>query len=308
MGFLQLLEQIRTPVGDLFFSLFTHLGAETLFMVVALVFFWCIDKKRGYCLLFTGFTGTVCIQILKMAFRIPRPWEFDPSFTIVESAREGATGYSFPSGHTQISTDLYGSIARSTRRRIVRIVSIVIAILVAFSRMYLGVHTPLDVGVSMLIGIALVFGFYPLIYRAYDRPKLMYITIAAVLALTLANLLFVMLFPFPADVDSAKLADAQKVAWQFFFLVLGLCIIYPLDSKVIKFDTRAVWWVQLIKLSLGLVVVILLRFLLKAPFNALFGVNLGSGLRYFCIVLFGGILWPMTFPLWRRLEKKRPQK
>lgn len=305
MEFLRFLESIRTPVLDFLMSAITLLGEETLFMVVALVFFWCFDKKRGYFLLFTGFIGTVCIQILKMSFRIPRPWVLDPKFTIVESAREAATGYSFPSGHTQISTDLYGGIARSSKYRAAQIGGWVIAALVALSRMYLGVHTPLDVGVSLLIGAALVLILYPIVYRAYAKPKYMYATIGVMLALTLANLLFVMLFPFPADVDAVNLADAQKVAWQFFFLILGLCIIYPVDRHVIDFDVRAVWWAQILKLALGLVILILIRTLLKTPFNMLFGVNLGSGLRYFIIVLFAGLLWPLTFPFWAKLGQKK---
>ncbi len=304
MAFLQFLESIRTPVGDFLMSLITMLGEETLFMAVALIFFWCLDKKRGYYLLFTGFIGTVCIQILKMTFRIPRPWVLDPNFTIVESAREAATGYSFPSGHTQISTDLYGGIARSAKSRRVRIGGVAILLLVALSRMYLGVHTPLDVGVSLLIGAVLVFVLYPIVYNAYEKPRQMYITIAVMLALTLANLLFVSLFPFPADVDAANLADAQKVAWQFFFLILGLCIIYPVDSKLLRFETDAVWWAQLLKLGLGLGIVIAIRVLLKSPFNALFGVNLGSGLRYFVIVMVAGLLWPMTFRFFGKLGRK----
>ena len=121
MEFLRFLESIRTPVGDALMSFITLFGEETLFIVLALVFFWCIDKKRGFYLLFTCFAGTVCIQFLKMVFRIPRPWVLDPNFTIVESAREAATGYSFPSGHTQCAAGLWGGIARSAKKRAVQI-------------------------------------------------------------------------------------------------------------------------------------------------------------------------------------------
>ena len=101
MGFLKFLEGIRNPVLDVFFSLITHLGEETVFMAVAIIVFWCFSKKDGYYLLSVGFIGTVLNQFLKLLFRIPRPWVKDPTFTIVESARAEATGYSFPSGHTQ---------------------------------------------------------------------------------------------------------------------------------------------------------------------------------------------------------------
>ncbi len=304
MEFLHFLEGLRTPFLDSVMSLLTHLGEETLFMLVALIFFWCLDKHRGYFLLFVGFTGTVCIQILKMLFRVPRPWVLEPDFTIVESAREGATGYSFPSGHTQCATNVYGGIARSSKRRWVQIGGVLLFLTVALTRMYLGVHTPLDVGVSLLLGIGLVLVIYPIMKQTEKKPMLMYGVIGAVLLLSLGNLLFTMLYPFPADVDAHNLADAQKVAWQLFFIVLGMCILYPVDQKWLHFRTDAVWWAQILKLLGGAALVIAVRILLKSPFNALFGVNLGSGLRYFLMVLVAGIVWPMTFPFFAKLGRK----
>ncbi len=306
MEFLRFLESARTPFWDAVMSVITMLGEETLFMAVALIFFWCLDKKRGYYLLSAGFLGTVCVQILKMSFRIPRPWEAG-GITYVESAREAATGYSFPSGHTQIATTLYGGVARSSRHTAMRIGGAVLCILIAFSRMYLGVHTPLDVGVSLLIGATLVFLLYPLIYHAYDRPRRMYCVIGGLLALTLVNLFFVMLYPFPnpTAADLENMLDAQKVAWQFLALILGMAIIYPFDMHVLHFEVKAVWWAQVLKLALGMGITIALRALLKAPCNALLGVNVGSFLRYFIMVLFAGVVWPMTFGFWSRLGKNR---
>ena len=308
MEFLRFLESIRTPVGDALMSFITLFGEETLFMVLALVFFWCIDKRRGYYLLFTGFTGLIGVQILKMSFRIPRPEVLDPNLTIVESAREAATGYSFPSGHTQCASALWGGMARTAKKRALQIGGVVLALLVGFSRMYLGVHTPLDVGVSLGIAAIIICALYYIVYRGYDKPKRMYIACGVLLVLALANLLFVMLYQFPADTDPVHLADGQKVAWQMFFLALGLCILYPVDRNWLKFETKAVWWAQLLKLGIGVGLVLAVRVLLKAPLNALFGINLGAGIRYFLIVIVAGILWPMTFQFWSKLGKKQKEE
>lgn len=308
MEFLRFLESIRTPVGDALMSFITLFGEETLFMVLALVFFWCIDKRRGYYLLFTGFTGLIGVQILKMSFRIPRPEVLDPNLTIVESAREAATGYSFPSGHTQCASALWGGMARTAKKRALQIGGVVLALLVGFSRMYLGVHTPLDVGVSLGIAAIIICALYYIVYRGYDKPKRMYIACGVLLVLALANLLFVMLYQFPAKTDPVHLADGQKVAWQMFFLALGVCIIYPVDRNWLKFETHAVWWAQLIKLGIGVGLVLAVRVLLKAPLNALFGINLGAGIRYFLIVIVAGILWPMTFKFWSKLGKKQKEE
>ena len=304
MELLKLLESIRTPFLDALISGITYLGAEMLFMIVALAFFWCVDKHRGYYLLFTGFCGTVCIQFLKMMFRVPRPWVLDPNFTIVESARAEATGYSFPSGHTQIAVNLYGGIARSSKRSAVQVGGVVLFLLIAFSRMYLGVHTPKDVLVSLVIGTACVLVIYPIMERARTNPRIMYGIIACAFLLALGNLLYVELWQFPADVDAVNLTNAKEVAWKLFAAVVGICLIYPIDQKYIRFETHAIWWAQILKVAGGLAVIVLIKSLLKTPLNALFGASIGGFVRYLIMVLTAGLLWPLSFRFFARLGKK----
>lgn len=305
MDFLYLLQSARTAVGDLFFSLITHLGEETLFIVVAMFFFWCIDKKRGYFLLLSGFLGVVTTQFFKMIFRIPRPWILDPEFPIVESARAEATGYSFPSGHTQSSATLYGGIARTEKRRWIRVTCLVLILLIAFSRMYLGVHTPKDVLVSLLIAAVLVFGVYPLYSYASEHPKWMYVIISAVSVYTVMNLIFVQCFPFPSDVDPVIYMDALSVAWKLTGISLAMCVIYPVDQLLLKFETRAVWWVQILKLVGGTVILLGVRVIFKSPLQALFGASVGDCLRYFLMGIAGGVLWPLSFRYFAKLETKK---
>ena len=120
MGFLRLLESIRIPALNVFFSGITYCGDEIAFMVVAFALFWCVNKRTGYYAFLVGLFGTVGNQWLKIACRIPRPWVLDPDFTIVESARAAATGYSFPSGHTQNAVGTFGAMALRTERKWVR--------------------------------------------------------------------------------------------------------------------------------------------------------------------------------------------
>jgi undecaprenyl-diphosphatase len=244
----------------------------------------------------------VTVQILKMIFRIPRPWVLDPEFTIVESAREGATGYSFPSGHTQCATGLYGGVARSSKRRAVQITGVALCFVIAFTRMYLGVHTPKDVIVSLVIGFALVLLLYPLIEASRTNPKFMYGVIAFSALLTLANLLFVSCYPFPSDVDAVNLADARENAWKLLAAVVGIALIYPIERKWINFETKAVWWAQILKMAGGLVIVVLVKSLLKTPLNALLGANVGGFVRYFLMVTSAGLLWPLTFKWFSKLK------
>ena len=92
MEFLRLLESVRVPALDAFFSAVTYFGDELAFMALALLLFWCVDKRTGYYVFVVGLFGTLANQFLKILCRVPRPWVLDPGFTIVESARAAATG------------------------------------------------------------------------------------------------------------------------------------------------------------------------------------------------------------------------
>ena len=302
MEFLRWIEGWRVPFLDAIFGAVTHAGGEVLFIVVALTMLWCVDKKRGYYLLVCGCYGLIAVQILKMSFRIPRPWVKDPDFTIVENARADATGYSFPSGHTQNAVTLYGGLAASSRRRAVQIAGWTVCVLIAFSRMYLGVHTPLDVGVSFALGVCVVFATRLAMSRVQEtRGGLWYLLGAAVLA-ALGNLLFVELFPFPADMDAVHYTDAVKVAWQALGMMLALCAIYAADRYWTRYETNAVWWGQVLKVAAGLGLMLGLRAVLKAPLNTLLGLRAGVCVRYFLTVAVPAGFLPALF---RFLPKAR---
>ena len=304
MSLLYALQEMRTPFLDTIMALVTRLGEETIFMVVAIVVFWCVSKVGGYYLLSVGFLGTVMNQFLKMLFRIPRPWVLDPHFDIVESAREAATGYSFPSGHTQSAVGTFGGLARMTKKNWLRWVLVVLVLLVAFSRMYLGVHTPLDVGVSLGIGAVLVLVLWPLVRSAEEKPARMLWVLLGMLACSVAFLLFMEICQFPADTDAHNLESAVANAWKLSGATVGMLIACWLDQKYIRFETKAIWWVQLIKVAVGLALVVAIKAGLKAPLIALIGhAGAANAVRYGLMVLFAGAVWPLAFPLLRKLEK-----
>ena len=304
MELLYWFESVRTPVLDALMSLVTHLGEETCFMAAALLVLWCVDKRRGYYLLTVGFVGTLANQWLKIVCRVPRPWVRDPGFTIVESARAQAGGYSFPSGHTQCAVGWLGGIARFSSAVWVKIVCVALLLAVPVSRMYLGVHTPADVGVSFVLAAALVFAVYPLVESTLWFPERMYFIIGGMLAVSLAFVGFVELWPFPADIDRSNLAAAVKNAYSMAGAVTGVLLVYAFDSTFLHFSTRAPWWGQAVKLAGGLALVVAVKSLLKAPLLALYGgLPIAHSLRYFLVVLAAGCLWPMTFRVFERYAK-----
>lgn len=293
MEFLFLLEKIRNPVLDFFFSLITHIGEETFFLVIALFFFWCVNKREGCFILIVGLIGTVMNQALKMIFRIPRPWESGVSY--VESAKGEATGYSFPSGHTQNVAGTFGTIAASRKNKWVSIASFSLIALVAFSRMYLGVHTPWDVLASLAIATLIVVLLEPIFAKEESFDLAMPYLSGFCIAISLALLLFVFLMP-SEGVDAENLLSARKNACTLFGAILGLPIIYYVDKYHTKFDPAAPWYVQLIKLILGIGGVLAIQKGLATPLELLFGnAFVARGVRYFLVVMFAGVLYPMLF-------------
>ena len=305
MEVLRFLEGLRNPFLDGFFSFITHFGEETIFIVLGLLFFWCINKKEGYYLLSIGFIGTVLNQFLKLFFRIPRPWVKDENFTIVESARAEATGYSFPSGHTQSSVGVFGAIARWEKNKILRVITILLCVLVPISRMYLGVHTPLDVAVSVGIAVGLIFGLYPIIKKGFESDKTMRIILGVMALLSLGLLVFVLTYKFPNNVDAENLENGTKNAYKMLGCTLGIFIAFEIDRKYIHFETKACVWAQVVKYALGLLILLGIKEGMRAPLNLIFnGSFIADGVRYLLIVIFAGCIWPLTFKWFSKLWQK----
>lgn len=318
MKFLNFLEGLRNPVFDFLFSLITHLGEETFFLLIAIFIFWCVDKRGGYYVMMTGLVGTVVNQWLKIVCRVPRPWVLESDFKPIGNAIEEAGGYSFPSGHTQNIAGTFGAIGAFFKRSGLRIASIIIIVLVAFSRMYLGVHTPKDVGVSLLVAAALVFGLYPIFSSEERFNKFMPYLVGAAVLLTVGYTVYVNLLD-PADyvMDISVTADgtvhdplasALKNGATLLGCMLGLLVVYPVDRFVIRFETKANWYSQIIKLVLGLGGVMAIKAGLSTPLKLLVGIftdspdNIARTVRYFLIVVFAGAVWPLTFKFFAKLK------
>ena len=303
MGLLYFLEKLRVPVLNELMLLVTQLGEETAFLVLALIIFWCVDKRRGYYVMAVGFVGTTLNQILKLICRVPRPWELDQNFTILEQARDAAKGYSFPSGHTSTAVGTFGAIAMTEKRRWIKVICVTLMVLVGFSRMYVGVHTPYDVVAGAACALVLVFGMKPIVMD--NRDKAMKILLASMLALGIGYLLYVECYPFPADFDAHNLTSATENAYTMIGCLIGVAVVYAAEKKWINFSVEGKWWVQLIKIVLGLLLVLAVKSGLKEPLILLFGSELiARAVRYFLVVLTAGSLWPMTFRFWNRLGSK----
>lgn len=289
MSFLWFLSDLRTPHLDKLMQFITYFGQELIIIAVICTLYWCVDKRFAYLLGFTYFTAGLGVQALKITFKIPRPWVLDPDFQAVKSALPGATGYSFPSGHTQGATALFFPLALKVRQKSLKALCIFLFLLIGFSRMYLGCHTPKDVLVSMLFTMAIsliIWHFRDFLLNDTKHLKQIALTLS-LLSLTVA--IYAWALKSNGTIETRYATDCCKAAGAG----LGFSVGWYIERTRLNFDTRARQIKsQVIKLAVGLFA----AFAIKEGFSFIFGSSvLAKMSEYFILVLWVLIIYPYLF-------------
>ena len=177
---LQFLEGIRNPVLTSFLGIFSLIGEATVISGVIILVFWLAPRRAGEQLIMTVMTSYPLNSYLKFTVARPRPYidgavsKLEPPFGTALSDFE-----SFPSGHAQMTTAFFGAVASTSRKVLVWILCFLVVALIAFARMYFGVHYPSDVLVGFLCGAVLAL-FWSLVYRvAFAYRYLFFLGFAA---------------------------------------------------------------------------------------------------------------------------------
>ena len=144
---------------DKIMPLITVLGDGGAFWIACAVLMMLLKKYRkagisaGLALIF-GLV--ICNMILKPTVARIRPYDYQEQLGIIINLLiEKEHSLSFPSGHTIASFEAATAIL--LRHKKLGIAAMILAILIAFSRMYLYVHYPTDVIASVFLGIGLAF-------------------------------------------------------------------------------------------------------------------------------------------------------
>lgn len=286
MEFLKVLESIRTPLLDRLFLLLTFFGEEVLVLAIICFLYWCYNKRLAYRICFSFFTSGLLVQTLKITFRVPRPWIKDPSFVPVEEAVSTATGYSFPSGHTQCATALYSTFAWNTKKNRNRIICFIIIFSVMLSRMYLGVHTLQDVLVSFGLTLILSYGTNYLINRFELLDKNYKITALILSIISIIVAVYSLILLRGSIIDTKYAADCCKAAGAGIGFSLG----WYIESTYIRFDEKAASpSKQVIKFLIGIGIAVLLKVGLKFILGSTIPADM---LRYFILVLWITVVYP----------------
>lgn len=293
MTFLWTLSELRTPALDLVFQCITYLGQELIPIIVICALYWCYNKKLATTIGFTYLTSGLLVQGLKITFRIPRPWVLDPNFQPVESAVGAATGYSFPSGHTQSATSLFAPLALFFQKWWQKLLCVAAFLLVGFSRMYLGVHTPADVCTAILLTIVISLILWKCQKWLEDVRYTKKIS-CILLVVTVLFSLYAYLLYHQGLIEQHYVADCYKIAGA----AIGFTIGWYLERTTLQFTPEGCSKKELrLRLIVGILLTIVLYVVPKLlPFEFL----LWKMIRYALVIFWIVYGYPYLFTHYRK--------
>lgn len=181
---LEAIHKLSHPVLDVLFQGITLLGEQMVLAGLFCLIYWCIDRKAGTYLLICLCMGTCLNGLVKDIVKAPRPF-WEEGVTALRT--KTATGYSFPSGHSQTAATVFSALALWVRKRWMTVTSSVIILLVGFSRLYLGVHYPRDVIVGIILGVFTAWLAHILFQKLPLKRVAMICALLAVISLLFAE-------------------------------------------------------------------------------------------------------------------------
>lgn len=229
---LQFFEMNRNDGLTLLLTTITTLAEKAFLVIVLSILYWCVHKEKGKKLAWFVLFGALGNSIIKNIVKMPRPYELG----VVKPLRmQTATGYSFPSGHTQSATSFWGGSMIIFKTKASIVIGTVMILLTALSRLYLGVHWPMDV----IGGIG--FGFICLYFASKMLDDSKGITLNHILSTSLLCVVC-LLFNVRHDFYSAVAA-----MW-------GFCLGAFIEQRYIQFTSKT----SIYRIMIGVVGILVL--------------------------------------------------
>lgn len=300
------LQDLRVAAGSAVEHAFVLLSSLSINMFVLLVpfgIYWCFDKARGFLAIASFAMANTFNQFVKNTATIYRPWIRDVRIQPSAEALGEATGYSFPSGHTVTAATTIGSLGWAWRKRVWPLVlAVVYVLLVAFSRNFLGCHTPQDVIVALVESCVAIW-FVSLLIAWVDAGEGRDLAVLIVgLVLVAAFLVYAYVKPYPTDyVDGNLLVDPAKMTVDCFKAgggCAGFLVGWFMERRLVGFSTEGIGAKQrVVRLVIGLVVALLSYAVIGKVLTASLGEFAASLLRYSLTFFSAVFLAPATFQL-----------
>jgi hypothetical protein len=283
LDIIRAVQSIHSPLLDSIFLKITDLHSENVYLLLLPLLYWLYDKRMARYLTSVFILSFWSNDVLKDLFHTARPSPNDVRVVRPEPS------YSFPSGHSMTPLMFWGGMAMHLRKAWFTALAAAVIFLIGLSRLYLGVHWPVDIlggwaiGALMLLGFSASQGFWTGEKQSLGRQLLIALAIPG--AATVISLLM-------GQVPALTAARDENLR---FFIILGAYVGFlvgaALEEALVGFDPRQGGaGVQAAKVVLGLALVLAVKegFKLFLPLT-----NLGDFIRYFCVTLMAtfGVPW-----------------
>lgn len=282
-------------------------------VIITVILYMCVDKKKYVSLFFAYSLSNFLMCFIKLIACVYRPWILDSRLHPSDLISHSATGYSFPSGHTTSASSFYGSIGYETYRNKKTAATILFAVLIcltAFSRIWLGAHTPLDVIVAIVLGIVSVALVEWILAYINAHPDKDYMLTVGCFIIVVCSLIYFSLKSYPMDYapDGSLLADPIKMqmdSWQSAGMLLGVSVCWLIDRRFINFTTDISKKRKIIRGVIALVMFALLYMVLLKKLETAINPLIGSFIRSFVSLMICLGAYPAIFTRW---EAKHSQQ
>ena len=314
--YLLFLQRFRESIND---SLTPFMEGISLFAVTYLIMipvfvYWVVSKRKGLYTLVSYYLCCGFNAIVKLTVCAYRPWIRDARVHPAGDAITTATGYSFPSGHTVTAGPIYGGLAvvSWSWKKFVSVILGIFLLLTAFSRNYLGVHTPQDVFVGIcesvfwLIIVAKIFTYLD------EHPEKENLLLLICFIVGWLGIAYITFKPYPMDyVDGKLLVDPQKMmndGYGDICLLIACPVARYIGKRWIGFQAPGLKGAGLAAGIAGLIPLFLMIKFMRPALDGVLGTHWGHFANTFIIVLYCIALWPLVIKAVSKTEAKAEDK
>lgn len=312
MDYLFALQTLREGAGGSltpFFIIISEFATAGGPIILAFVY-WCVDKRIGAWGMFNMTIGQLATNLVKLSACTYRPWVQDSRLHIAPEVAGSATGYSFPSGHTTMACSCFGTIGVWQRKRPwVVVLMVLLVLLVALARNWLGAHTLEDVTVAIALAAAVMVVTTAAMRYLDAHPEKDVAFALGIMAVCIIAVIYVMLKPYPMDYDEAGmlLVDPREMSpdfWSATGMMIGWTLSWVIERRFIQFDCGGTAGRKAVRFLVGLILFALIYKVAMPALVAGLDPNLGEFLQMLVTLVFIGCLYPTAIKLVQRRAKR----